>query len=276
MTKEEIGQALIAASSFMKTMAGVANNAAWSACCEATRYIQQHPRYLSRVAGGHTVAYCYKRAFNALKLYERALVYADTNRFFHVADMPASARKRYGDITDREYYDFWAATGFVAYQRTRPFFTSLVNKLRLSFEAHGVDHADLAAWSNAAGLALEEAVNIYDRTIVACSRNWPLVPASAWRRVFGCFSLRDVATLWSSAHNSLTNGSDFFEPDPVELRNVVSGYEQLGEKWTSEDTIFGSLSETSANYEEVFRTNGEMKKAQRQFAEMRAAVAAER
>lgn len=269
MTKEEIGQALVEASSFMKTMAGVANNAAWSACLEAIDQIRLHPGYRSRVAGGHTVAHLYKRAFNALKRYELNLIYSDRDRFFHVPDMPASARKRFGIITDREYYDFWAATGFVAYQRTRPFFTSLVNKLRLSFESHGVPHADIAAWSNAAGLALEEAVAIYERTIATCSHNWPLVPVAVWRKCFSPFSLRSVAELWMSAHDSLPPAVTF-TPSPIEQRNVAFGYEKLGEEWTSADTVFGSLSDASEGYVDVFRTNGEMKKAQRQFAEMRA------
>ena len=37
---------------------------------------------------------------------------------FHLDDLEPSVRRKYGDITDREYYDFWASTGSQAYQQS--------------------------------------------------------------------------------------------------------------------------------------------------------------
>jgi hypothetical protein len=44
---------------------------------------------------------------------------------FHLDDLEPSVRRKYGDITDREYYDFWASTGSQAYQQSKPLITSL-------------------------------------------------------------------------------------------------------------------------------------------------------
>lgn len=268
-------QAFVFASSMIKTIVGVTNNAAWMACLDAIDKIRQHPRYHASVKGGTTVGRSYKRVFDALKAYERRLIFTDENRFFHLADMDPKARKIFGNITDRDYYDFWAAFGFTAYESTRPFFTSLVNKLRLAYQAHGEQHAEILAYSNAAGMALDLAVEIFNHSIDRCMQEWPQVPERLWRRTFGAFSLSHVADLWMAAHNNLDPGNDYRLSD-AENHNIILGYAQLRDMWIDEKTLFDSRIKTAEDFAEVFRTNGEMKKAQRQFAEMRDMVAAER
>lgn len=275
MTEKEIAQAFCLASALVKTMVGIGNNAAYMACLDAIDQIRLHPRYHASVKGGRTVAKMYKRVFDALKAQERQLIYTQVNRFFHVADMPPQVRKTYGNITDREYYDFWASFGFTAYSSTRPYFTCLVNKLKLAYEAHGEPHPDIMAWSNAAGLCLDMATEIYDKALERCSIKWPFIPLSIWRNVFKDFSLKAIADLWMSAHDGL-DPTGSFELDDVERKNILMGYDQLCEMWTNEKTLFGSRIKTAEDYAEVFRTNGEMKKAQQKFAELRDKVEAER
>lgn len=189
--------------------------------------------------------------------------------------MLPQVRKAYGDITDREYYDFWAAFGFTAYSSTRPFFTSLVNKLRLGYQAHGEEHAEILAWSHAAGLALDMSVEVYECALCSCVSNNPGIPQSEWRRLFRDFSQKDAADLWMKAHDELSTGCTF-EFSPQEEKNIKMGYYQLRDMWMDEKTLFGSRIQTIEEYAEVFRTNGEMKKAQRLFAELRDNVEAER
>ena len=55
----------------------------------------------------------------------------------------------------------------------------------------------------------------------------------------------------------------------------MAGYTQLEEQWMNENTIYNSRVKTAQDYADIFRTNGEMKKAMRQFAEMRDKVADE-
>lgn len=275
MTKNEIAQACIKASALVKTTVGIANNASYMACLDAIDQIRRHPRYNVRVKGGHTVAWLYKRVFDTLKEHERQLIYTQRNRFFHVPDMAPQVRKVYGDITDREYYDFWAAFGFTAYNSTRPFFTSLVNKLRLAYQAHGEAHADILAWSHAAGMTLDMAVEVYECALLNCASMSAGIPQSEWHRLFKDFSQKDVADLWMKAHEALSPASTF-EYDPIEEKNILDGYYQLRDMWMNEKTLFGSRIKTAEDYVEVFRTNGEMKKIQRQFAELRDRVEAER
>ncbi len=265
----EMAVAFAQASALVKTTVGVGNNAAWMACLDAFDHIRQHPAYR------HKVKAAYKRCFAALKAYERGLVHASKNRFFHLDDMAPETRKIYGDITDREYYDFWAAFGYTAYQDNYPFYTCLVNKLRLAYLNHGEQFSDILAWSTAAGLCLDMASEIYASAIRRCTEaeEWKHIgiPRKGWETVFSSFDISHVARLWTDAHR-LLSGRDEFLLDPTEKHNVDMGYRQLAEKWLDEETLFGSRIKTCDDYAEVFRTNGERKKAQRQFAEMRDTV----
>jgi arsenate reductase-like glutaredoxin family protein len=58
--------------------------------------------------------------------------------------------------------------------------------------------------------------------------------------------------------------------DPVEDKNIEMGIVQLAETWVNPDYIYDSISETLPEYEEIFRTKGEMKKALRNLEEVRA------
>ncbi len=265
----EIAQAFAQASALVKTTVGVGNNAAWMACLDAFDHIRRHPAYR------HNVKVAYKKCFDALKAYERALVHARSNRFFHLDDMTPATRKIYGDITDRDYYDFWAAFGYQAYSDNYPFYTCLVNKLRLAYLGHGEQYPDILAWSTAAGLRLDMAGEIYSSALRRCAdaEEWKHIgiPSKGWEAVFSSFDISHVARLWTEAHR-LLSGRDEFQLDPTEKRNIEIGYQQLMEKWLDEDTLFGSRIKVAEDYAEVFRTNGEMKKAQREFAEMRDAM----
>jgi arsenate reductase-like glutaredoxin family protein len=58
--------------------------------------------------------------------------------------------------------------------------------------------------------------------------------------------------------------------DPVEDKNIEMGIVQLAETWVNPDYIYDSISDTLPEYEEIFRTKGEMKKALRNIEEVRA------
>ncbi len=262
----EIEMAVSQASSLVKTTIGVVNNAAWMACIDAFDHIRRHPAYR------HKAKATYKRCFAALKAYERQLVYGGPLRFFHLDDLAPEARKAFGDITDRDYYDFWAAFGYTAYADNRPFYTCLVNKLRLAYQNHGEPYPDILAWSTAAGLCLDMAGEIYRSTLRVCveSKEWrhASIPRKVWEYVFAQFDISHVAHLWEEA-NKLLSGKENFALTPTEKSNIDIGYQQLMEKWMDEDTLFGSRIKTSEDYAEVFRTKGELKKAQRQFDQLR-------
>lgn len=275
---EQLTQLFNATTHFMKT-ASICNNAAWAACLDAMDHIRQHPRYRQNIKGGSTPAYQFKRCFNLLKQYEKRLLYASQHNYFHVADLTPKARKTWGEnITDEEYYDFWAATGFMAYQTTKPFFTSLVNKIRLAYEHHGEPYAEIIGWAVAACSALDIAAQMWVAAInnldyFAKQHKVFTISKREWRKMYACFDLREVADFWEKCVNDL-NPKDF-ELDNLERKNIMAGYTQLQEQWMNENTIYNSRVKTAQDYADIFRTNGEMKKAMRQFAEMRDKVADE-
>lgn len=55
------------ASSLVKLIDGVVNNAAWAACLDAYEYLKPLPRFRQQVKGGDTAGYGYKRVFKAFK-----------------------------------------------------------------------------------------------------------------------------------------------------------------------------------------------------------------
>lgn len=270
ITKEELHRRVANAVGVVKLVCGVGNNAAWMVCLEAHDYIKNHERYRQTVKGGHPVSWYYCKVFKMYREYERQLIYARNNRMFCVDDLTEKARKSFGKISNREYYEFWAGSGNAAYSRKHSMVTSLWNKYRLSLLNHGVSQPDLLAWSMTAQACLELAVQMYEQAIdsEAKLRNLPI---GLLREVLEQFSMKDIAKVWRMALDA-TDPTVEYELDEIEERNISMGLVQLQEAWSSTSTLYGSLSESIESYEEVFRTKGEKKKALRLVAEAKAEV----
>lgn len=245
MDPEQVKRNAVMVSSYIKTATGAANNAAWLICLEAHDYIKQHPNY------HHAVKGAYKKAFAAFHRYENTLLHSSVNRMFHVDDMPADVRAKYGDITDREFYDMWCSCGAAAYEQSRPLITSLWNKYRVSLIKHDIPHADLLAWVMTANCGLNLAVRFYQSAITGAVKEWHF-PRALTERVFCQFSLEPVLKEWKNAL-LLTNPKGVqTELDEVEERNIIFGIQQLEEAWSSPDVMFGSIYATVKDYKENF------------------------
>lgn len=254
---------------------GNVNNAAWAACLDAIDQTRRHPRYRQQVSGGTTPGREFRQCFTMLKEYERKLIHpvqGDKPRLFHVADMLPDVRKAYGsDFTDHDYFDYWVSFGFTTYQHLKPFFTSLVNKVRLAYLHQGIACSDIMGWASAALLALNAAGEIWQDVTGRCADADPSVPRSRWERRYADFNLRPVAVAWKRAVDDLDPKARF-NPTGLDHDNIQAGYEQIVEKWLDIESIYGSRIKTAEDYADIFRTHGEMKKAMRQFAEARAAA----
>ena len=249
------------AAGVVKLICGVANNAAWMVVLDGYNHARRCRRYR------HEVKRAFKDAIKALHIYERNLIYARENRMFHLADMSEQSRKTYGDITDREYYDFWASVGGPAYQKTHPLITSLWNKHRLSLLNHGVDDADNVAWVLTAQATLELAEQLYEKAISECKRSYQL-PELLLRKVFSQFSLKHVSEAWRKALMMLAPESQY-ELSSLERRNIELGLTQLCEAWLDPSLLYNSTMQSVEDYKEIFRTAGEHKKTLREIAEVR-------
>ena len=266
ISMDELALSVSSAAATVKTYCSVGNNAPWAACITAMNHIRRHPAYR------HHVKAAYRKAFAAFLKHERTLIYASQNRFFHVGDMAESTRKYYSNITDADYYNFWASFGYSAFCDTKPFFTALVNKVKLIYDRHGVPHSESLAWSYAAHAALVVGVNIFNAAVEGCLDKYPNVPLTKekWLRLFADFNLSDVVSLWQKAHAELDRASaPEFPLTADEARNIQMSIDQLYEIWTLNDRLLSSRMQVSEDNADLFRTRGELMKVQRIFTGMR-------
>lgn len=220
-----------------------------------------HPKFR------HHVKAAYKHAIDEYHDYERGLVYATTNRFFHVADLSPKYRKIYGDITDSQFFEFWKGTSARAYQVSRPLVTSLWNKYRLSLLNHSVPNAEQLAWACVGQAVLTLACDIYETALKDAHSVCTILQEHQIRSLFSGFSLRRVREAWTKALRLTEDIS--YELEETEDKNIEFGIMQLVNTWSNPDYIYDSVSETLPEYEEIFRTKGEMKKALRNIEEVR-------
>ena len=259
--------AAVQASALIKLIDGVANNAAWAACLDAYEYLKPLKRFNQQVRGGNTAGYAYKRCFNAFKEYQRGLIYTSENRFFHVADMTEETRDLYAkDMTDEEYYDFWASFGFKAYQDNKQFLTCLVNKLRLVYEKNGIRNAEAAAWSMGAYMSLSVATECHKAAVEAVAKQWGGAQAE-WQRFFKSFDLSSVEKLWGSAHKDFFPELAKVEFSDDEFGNIKLSFNQWADRLVKGKTLVKSRLDTVADFaDDIFRTPGCAKKAMRELS----------
>lgn len=254
--------------STIKLVCGVANNAALLIVLDAHDKVRKHPAYR------HQVKHLYCQAIKTYREQERELLHARRNRMFHLADMPENIRKKYGDITDAQYFEYWQGLGARAYTEGRPWITSLQNKYRLSLQGHGVEHADILAWVMAAQACLELACTMYEEQIRQCVATWH-IPEENLRPVFGLFSMHRTADLWYQAMTQTDRTITTYDLDPIEERNIAMGIRQLHEAWSDPKLIYGSAFTATEDFDDIFRTKGENKKALREINELLAETEAE-
>ena len=263
LTYDEAVKRMGNAAAVVKLICGVANNATWLTVLHAHDHARRCPNYRQ------TVKQKFKAAIQSLRDYERTLLHNDENRMFHLADMSDRVRKKYGNITDREFYDFWTGMGAAAYEKTKPLLTSLQNKYRLSLEREHIPEAYNVAWVMVGMATLELSVHMYGKAIDECVNGYQL-PRKMVERVFGQFSLARPSKLWREALMSLCPGCEEVTPSALDERNIEMGLTQLTEAWIDPTTLYNSTMDTVEEYSEIFRTKGEMKKSLREIAEVKA------
>lgn len=255
------------ASALVKLIDGVVNNAAWAACLDAYEYLKPLKRFNQQVKGGDTAGYGYKRCFKALKEYQRNLIYASENRFFHVADMTDDTHNYYvSGMTDEQYYDFWASFGFKAYQDNKPFLTCLIHKLRLAYEKNHIKNAEAVAWSMGAYMSLSIATECHGYAVKAVADDWE-GSLKEWQRLFKSFDLSAVEKLWGDAHRDFFPELDKMEFTDYESQNIKLSFNQWAEKLVRGKTLVKSRVDTVADFaDDIFRTKGCAKKAMRELS----------
>ena len=266
---EEIVKAVSNAAAIFKLVCGVGNNAAWLVMMDGYDHAKRCKAFRRSLRGGHMVGWYFKKAVNDFKDYERQLLTTGKNRMFHVADMTEDVRRKYGDISDAQYYEFWKGVGGVAYAKTRPHITSLWNKYRVSLIKHDVKDAEHVAWVMTAQAAIDLSLAMYESAMKECETGMNL-HRKLLDGIFGQFSLKTISKEWMRAMMLLAPETDKYQLDSTEERNIDLGLQQLMEAWLDPELLYSSASGAVDDYEEIFATKGFVKKVQREIAEVRA------
>lgn len=273
VTVEQVERDIAQCSGFVKMMTGVANNCAYCIMMDALDQLRQHPRYadkkIKRMFEGkaNSVLAFYKQYRNGLRW-----PMGNEVRFFHIADMPPEARKKYGSpVTDEQYFEFWEATGAMAYTKSRPWVTSLWNKFRLSLVNHGVPNADLVGWGLVGSSALEMAVETWERSMRSVHEAVPVLTQKVIERIYRPFNLDKVAQQWHKSLYALAPETSDYKLTEIEEKNIAIGLNQLRELWASPELPFDATIKAVEDYqEEIFNSKNQAKKSIIQLKKMQA------
>lgn len=270
-TNPELWHVLSSASGLMKELMGVANNAAWLVCLDAYDKLKTLKNWRQKVKGGYTVSQEFKRVFDEFHAYERRLIYDNDFGFFDLKNFPESTKRMYGNISNRDYYDFWAAIGGSTYERTKPLISSLWNKYRLALVHNKIkdDLADTIAWGMCACACLNAAVTIWGMSLDMISEEFTL-PRHALELDFKYFNLKDVAKLWEDALEIASPQCFNTVPNETDDKNINDGLKQIMQQWTEGKGIYDDMEKTIRDCgEDVLKTQGFIKKAINEVKELR-------
>ena len=263
-TAPRLNDAIAHAGVMYKLVCGVVNGVAYLVMMDARDKMLRYPGW------GGKLKHAYGVAFNEYNAYIRALKYPASNmpRFFHLQDMSESTRKHFGDITDEQYFEFWEGCAGTAYEKHRPFITSLANKYRLSLIRHGNQNAEILQWPMAAQAMVELAVTLWEVTTEDMSEKYEL-PVSLLKKLFAGFGIQRVAAAWKKALNMTEPKIDKYELESDEERNIELGILQLSEVFSEPQNLYDSLLGSVEAYDEIFRTKGEFKKVVKEIKEIK-------
>lgn len=262
---KEVEDKLRKSTAVVKLICGVGNNAAWITALDGLDHAKKCRNYK------HAVVKAFNDVIKEFHKYEKLLLYSEPNVFFNVESMDVKARKKYGNISNREYYDYWKSMGGVAYQKTFPLLTSLQNKYYKSLLEDGVKDAEHIAWVMTAMVALELAKQMYIKAINECVVGLGLRKKDV-EKIFRGFSFQKITSLWEKALLLLCPETSTLGEREIDKRNIEMGIVQLYEAWSAPSLLYDSAIKSAEDYDEIFRTKGEQKKVMQQLAEARNAT----
>ena len=73
--------------------------------------------------------------------------------------------------------------------------------------------------------------------------------------------MKDISNAWYRAMNMLEPKTEEYDLEPSEERNIQLGLIQLEEEWASYENFYESAIESVKEYDEVFKSAKEQKKA---------------
>lgn len=263
--KTEVVKLLGQFSGVLKLYIGACNNATYIVLGNAYDAMRKHPVFKQKF---HKARGKFNQAIKEWKSYEHHLIYDERNRMFHLADFPPETRKKYGNISDQEYYDYWCSVGSFAYDFSIDMLNSLKHKYRKALDENNVEGAEYLSEA----LLCLTCLNVCDTMLdVHLDRGveYVGVPKAVLEDCFGGFSLKRVRDCWYQGLKLTI--PDFIDTDLGEQtdRNIEIGIRQLAERWADEKMLYHAVNDATEDWQEVFRTPGEWKKALKSIHETR-------
>lgn len=258
-TRQELASRLSKASSAVKTVCGVGNNAAILFMLESHDEIKKTPLYR------HKVKYAFKEAITAMNDYRKHLRSASMNgnRFFCLEDMSPEVRDKYGNITNEEYFDYWESVGSFAYQKIKPHCLCLMHKYKSYLEDIGVQHAREKSFAFVTDVLLNIAESMYNDVIEQIAIEYSFDSKNI-SRFFHKFCISDLKQKWRKAWVVFDPDASLDIPED-KFRNIELSIEQIVDALRNQDTIYDSIIDATQGYDDIFRTKKQHKDAIREI-----------
>lgn len=261
-----LNQIVCTASGEMKMIFGCVNNMVLLHMAEVIYMVRTSPRY------NQEVRHEFLRVIKDIKDYNRNLLYG-SREWFSVKKMPENTRRIYGDITDSEYYDYWASLGGPTLTRCKDEINVLQNKFKLSMESHNISDVKLMSNLMVVQSLLNAAEAVYGTTINSFIQTYSdylkkyhidrMMVNTIWRD----FSLSRIAKSWERAMLTLSIKGEKWQITEDEERNITLTIDQLCEKLNDAATYYQATMQTTEDFAEVFKSKGMQKKALREIAQ---------
>lgn len=278
----EIATIVLRNDDFMRYMLGGPINAAQQIMLECIDYvagrrydhngneIPAHPKYQFKVRAA------FKAVFKEWHDFHVRLKSAECLGIglFRLSDMAADDRKRYGDITDAQLYDWWKSFGNEARRKAMPVVNALQHKIALSLERHGVAYPEHVAWAIVGDSVLQVAQCIFDGATESVHTTLPMFRLEYVRgEMYSAFSLKKVCEKYRYAIKQLEPKSVNTKLEDIEDKNIAMSFRQLKDAWLNPTAPFdAALFATEELGDEIFRTPGYQKKAMSEIQAMRSHV----
>lgn len=248
-----------AAEDFMLALT-TCNNAAYIVMKDAIDQVRQLPEYGARCS---MMRKRFNNAEREWQMYEQRLKQSDEG-WFDPRRFSDQQRKRYAaDLERDDFFDYWQCIGGKSYHKILDEVNVLRNKFLLSVQSHGLPHPKASAYVLAAASMLMLCEAVYTKTVQRLAVNYSIKPAEAHERMKD-FSLKKMMLAWGQCVKMMGPVTMLSQMDS---RNIEMTLEQLVDHWNDFSFFITSVIETTEDFPEIFRTQGEQKKYLRELNE---------
>lgn len=259
-TKEELTMRLTHAAELVKMVCGAANHMARLVMLDAHDLASKHPNYK------HKVKKTYKQALEEFENIDKRLRNAGDAGFFNLKNLPPEVRKKYGNITNSDYFEYWQSLGTESFVYNRNLIGDLKNAYKTSLNNNNIEYADTISYVMAANAMLHLAVKVYNEAIDCEMRNGCKgVTKETLNRIFECFCPKKVLNLWDNAMRMCFPEAFKVKPSEEDNEKIKAFLLLLEDSVTKPQLLYLYVERSINSYEEIFRTKTEKKEVLKQI-----------